>query len=212
MKIGIIGAGHIGANAARLFIEAGHEIAIANSRGAETLQDLVAGLGERAQAVNAEEAANFGEVVFVSIPFGKYKELPAETFAGKIVIDSNNYYPDRDGSFAELDKNETTSSELLAQHLGGARVVKGFNTIWFEHLKTQGDKNLPVEERRAIFIAGDDAEAKETVAKLIADIGFAAVDTGDLSDGGLAQQPGTALYNRNLTAGEAYAIISSETY
>lgn len=213
MKIGIIGAGHIGANAARLFVEAGHEIAIANSRGAETLQDLVAELGERAQAVNAEEAAKFGEIVFLSIPFGKYKDLPADAFDGKIVIDSNNYYPDRDGSFAELDKNETTSSELLAEHLGsGARVVKGFNTIWFEHLKTQGDKSLPLEERRAVFIAGDDAAAKETVAKLIADIGFAAVDTGDLSDGGLAQQPGTALYNRNLTAGEAQAILGSEGY
>lgn len=212
MKIGIIGAGHIGANAARLFVEAGHEIAIANSRGAETLQDLVAGLGERAQAVNVEEAIKFGEVVFVSIPFGKYKELPADAFDGKIVIDSNNYYPDRDGNFAELDGNETTSSELLAQHLRGARVVKGFNTIWFEHLKTQGNKNLPPEERRAIFIAGDDAEAKKTVAKLIEDIGFGAVDTGDLSGGGLAQQPGTAIYNRNLTAGEAQAILGSEGY
>jgi predicted dinucleotide-binding enzyme len=213
VKIGIIGAGHIGANAARLFVEAGHEIAIANSRGAETLRDLIDELGERAQAVDVEEAAKFGEVVFVSIPFGKYKELPAGAFAGKIVIDSNNYYPERDGNFAELDDNKTSSSVLLAEHLGGgARIVKGFNTIWFEHLKTQGNKDLPPEERRAIFIAGDDAEAKETVTKLIEDIGFAAVDTGDLADGGLAQQPGTALYNRNLTAGEAYAIISSETY
>ena len=212
MKIGIIGAGHIGANAARLFVEAGHEIAVANSRGAETLQDLIAELGARAQAANVDEAIKFGEVVFVSIPFGKYKELPADAFDGKIVIDSNNYYPDRDGSFAELDANETTSSELLAQHLRGARVVKGFNTIWFEHLKTQGNKSLPPEERRAIFIAGDDAEAKETVAKLIEDIGFGAVDTGDLADGGLAQQPGTAIYNRNLTAGEAQAILGSEGY
>ncbi|HEX8734818.1 MAG TPA: NAD(P)-binding domain-containing protein [Pyrinomonadaceae bacterium] len=212
MKIGIIGAGHIGANAAKLFAEAGHEIAIANSRGAETLQDLVSELGERAQAVNVEEAAKFGEVVFVSIPFGKYKELPADAFEGKIVIDSNNYYPDRDGNFAELDGNETSSSVMLAEHLRGARVVKGFNTIWFEHLKTQGDKSLPVEERRAIFIAGDDAEAKATVAKLIEDIGFAAVDTGDLADGGMAQQPGTAIYNRNLTAGEAQAILGSEGY
>jgi predicted dinucleotide-binding enzyme len=212
MKIGIIGAGHIGANAAKLFVKAGHDVAVANSRGAETLRDLVAELGERAQAVEAEDAAKFGEVVFVSIPFGKYKELPADAFDGKIVIDSNNYYPERDGNFAALDDNETTSSQMLAEHLRGARVVKGFNTIWFEHLKTQGDTSLPVEERRAIFIAGDDAEAKETIAKLIEDIGFAAVDTGDLTDGGLAQQPGTALYNRNLTAGEAYAIISSETY
>jgi predicted dinucleotide-binding enzyme len=212
MKIGIIGAGNIGANAAKLLIEAGHEIAIANSRGAETLSDLVAELGAGARAASAEEAADFGEVVLISIPFGKYKDLPAEALRGKIVIDSNNYYPERDGNFPELDEDKTSSSEMLAEFLEGARVVKGFNTIWFEHLKTQGDKALPAEERRAIFIAGNDAEAKQVVAKLIEDIGFGAVDTGDLIDGGLAQQPGSAIYNRNLTAGEAHAILSSETY
>ncbi len=83
MKIGIIGAGNIGANAAKLFVKAGHEVAVANSRGAETLTDLVAELGENAQAVSIEEAANFGEIVFVSIPFGKYKTLPADVFDGK---------------------------------------------------------------------------------------------------------------------------------
>jgi len=210
MKIGIIGAGNIGANAAKLFIKAGHEIAIANSRGAETLADLVAELGENAHGVSIEEAAKFGEIVFISIPFGKYKQLPANAFDGVIVVDSNNYYPDRDGSFAELDENKTTSSEMLAEHLRKARIVKGFNTIWFEHLKTQGDTNLPTEERRAIFIAGDDAGAKKTVAQLIEEIGFAAIDTGDLRDGGAAQQPDTAIYNRNLTASEAQAILGSE--
>ena len=210
MKIGIIGAGNIGANAAKLFVKAGHEIAVANSRGAETLKDLVGELGENARAVSIEEAANFGEIVFVSIPFGKYKTLPADVFDGKIVIDSNNYYPDRDGNFEEIDENKTTSSAMLAEHLRGARIVKGFNTIWFEHLKTQGDVSLPVEERRAIFIAGDDAEAKKTVARLIEDIGFAAVDTGDLRGGGAAQEPETAIYNRNLTAREAQAFLGSE--
>ena len=210
MKIGIIGAGNIGANAAKLFVKAGHEIAIANSRGAETLKDLVAELGENAQAVSIEEAAKFSEIVFISIPFGKYQTLPPNAFDSKIVVDSNNYYPDRDGSFAELDENKTTSSEMLAEHLRGARIVKGFNTIWFEHLKTQGDMSLPSEERRAIFIAGDDAAAKKMVAKLIEEIGFAAVDTGDLRDGGATQQPDTAIYNRNLTASEAQAILGSE--
>jgi predicted dinucleotide-binding enzyme len=212
MKIGIIGAGHIGANAARLFLQAGHEIAIANSRGAETLKDLVAELGENAKAAGAEEAANFGEIVFVSIPLGKYKELPADAFRGKIVIDSNNYYPERDGQIPALDEDETTSSELLQEHLPGAKIVKGFNTIWFEHLKTQGNKNLPLEERRVIFIAGDDTEAKKRVADLIEEIGFAAYDTGSLRDGGRAQQPGTAIYNRNLVLSEAAAILGSEGY
>jgi 8-hydroxy-5-deazaflavin:NADPH oxidoreductase len=212
MKIGIIGAGYIGGTAAKLFTEAGHEVAIANSRGAETLQDLVAELGAKTRAVNVEEAAEFGEIVLVSIPFGKYTELPAEAFAGKIVIDSNNYYPERDGNYTELDEDKTTSSELLGNHLKGARIVKAFNTIWFEHLKTQGNKSLPVAERRVIFIAGDDAEAKAEVAKLIEEIGFAAYDTGSLSEGGKNQQPGTAIYNRNLTFSEAAAILGSEGY
>ena len=207
MKIGMIGAGNIGANAAKLFIKAGHEIAVANSRGAETLKDLVAELGENAQAVSVEEAAKFGEIVFISIPFGKYKTLPPDLFDGKIVVDSNNYYPERDGNFAELDDNKTTSSELLAEHLRGAKIVKGFNTIWSEHLETQGDTNKPIEERRAIFVAGDDAGAKKTVARLVEEIGFAAVDTGNLRDGGLTQEPGTALYNHVLTANDARAML-----
>jgi 8-hydroxy-5-deazaflavin:NADPH oxidoreductase len=212
MKIGIIGAGYIGGNSARLFAKAGHEVAIANSRGPETLRELIDEIGAGARAVTTEEAAKFGDLVMVSIPLGKYKELPADAFRGKIVIDTNNYYPERDGQIAELDEDETTSSELLAAHLAGARIVKGFNTIWFEHLKTQGDTSLPVEQRRAIFIAGDDAEAKKTVAGLIEEIGFAAVDTGGLRDGGAAQQPGTAVYNRNLTQKEAQAILGSEGY
>jgi 8-hydroxy-5-deazaflavin:NADPH oxidoreductase len=203
MKIGIIGAGYIGGNAAKLFTEAGHEVTIANSRGAETLQDLAAELGAKARAGSVEEAAKFGEVVLISIPFGKYKELPADAFEGKIVIDSNNYYPERDGNYVELDEGKTTSSELLGNHLKGARIVKGFNTIWYEHLKTQGNKELPPADRRAIFIAADDREAKRAVAKLIEEIGFAAVETGDLHAGGKSQQPGAPIYNKVLTAREA---------
>ena len=212
MKIGVIGAGHIGGTAAKLFVDAGHEIAIANSRGPETLKDLVADLGENAKAVAVDEVANFGDIVFVSIPFGKFKELPADGFQGKIVIDSNNYYPDRDGHYKELDDDETTSTEMLAEHLNGARVVKAFNTIWFEHLRTQGNKNAPVEERRAIFVAGNDGAAKKVVSDLIEEIGFAPVDTGDLTDGGRAQQPGSGIYNQNLTGGEAIAILQSESH
>jgi 8-hydroxy-5-deazaflavin:NADPH oxidoreductase len=208
MKIGIIGAGNIGANAARLFVGAGHEVVISNSRGPETLHDLVAELGTRAQAASVEGAAKFGEVIFISIPFGKYRQLPADSFNGKIVIDSNNYYPQRDGTFTELEKGRTTSSELLSDYLHGARIVKGFNTIWVEHLKSQGNTDLPPRERRAIFIAGDDAEAKKVVARLIDEIGFAAVDTGSLREGGKTQQPGTEIYNKTLTAREAVRILN----
>ncbi len=212
MKIGIIGAGNIGGNAARLFAKAGHRIAIANSRGPETLTDLVNEIGGNAKAVTVDEAAKFGEIVFVSIPLGKYQELPAAAFEGKIVIDSNNYYPDRDGQINELDSNEKTSSELLAEHLTGARIVKAFNTIWFEHLKTQGNTDLPIENRRVIFVAGDDSEAKKAVSNLIEEIGFAAYDTGNLREGGKNQEPNTAIYNQTLTVAEAAAILGSEGY
>lgn len=208
MKIGIIGSGNIGATSAGLFVRAGHEVALSNSRGGEGLEALIKELGSKAHATTIEEAANFGDMVLIAIPFGKFKTLPAEAFRGKVVIDAGNYYPDRDGNFAELDNDETTSSELMSSHLKGARLVKGFNTIWFEHLKTQGDTTLPLEERRAIFIAGDDSGAKEIVARLIEEIGFAAVDTGFLHEGGRSQQPGTAVYNKELTGKDALALLS----
>ena len=203
MKIGIIGAGNIGANAARLFVKVGHQVVISNSRGPQTLEPLVEELGDNASAGTAEQARDFGDVVFISIPLGKYDHLPTNGWEEKIVIDSNNYYPDRDGQMSELDSGSTTSSELLLQHLPGARIVKGFNTIWFEHLRSQGDTSLPLEKRRAIFIAGDDSEAKAVVGGLIEEIGFAAVDTGFLAEGGKSQQPGTPIYNKELTATEA---------
>jgi predicted dinucleotide-binding enzyme len=208
MKIGFIGAGNIAGTAARLFVEAGHEVAISNSRGPQTLSGLVSQLGPKARAVSVEDAIQFGDVVFISIPFGKYKQLPTTGFDGKVVIDSNNYYPERDGRFGELDQDKTTSSELLAKHLGKARVVKAFNTIWVEHLKAQGNKQLPVEERRVIFLCGDDPAAKKTVAHLIEEIGFAPVDTGSLHDGGKKQQPNTPIYNKTLTANEAKDALS----
>jgi predicted dinucleotide-binding enzyme len=207
MKIGIIGSGNIGATAAQLFIEAGHEVALSNSRGPETLQTLVEELGGRARALTVEEAARFGDVLLVAIPLGKYMELPAEAFYGKVVIDAGNYYPERDGQINELDSGEMTSSELMSAHLKGARLVKGFNTIYFKHLASQGDVSLPLEERRAIFIAGDDSGAKEVVAKLIEEIGYAAVDTGFLGEGGRRQQPGSAIYNQELSARQAALVL-----
>jgi predicted dinucleotide-binding enzyme len=207
MKIGIIGSGNIGAGAARHFVRAGHEVVLSNSRGGKGLEALVAELGGNAKASTIEEAARFGEVVLVAIPFGKLRTLPAEDLKGKVVIDAGNYYPQRDGKFAELDNDETTSSEVMASHLKGARLVKGFNTIQSEHLANQSDTNLPLDQRRAIFIAGDDSEAKAIVTRLIEEIGFAAVDTGLLHDGGSSQQPGTVVYDKELTAGEARALL-----
>jgi len=209
MKIGIVGSGNIGANAARLFVRAGHEVGLSNSRGGEGLEKLVAELGNKAKATTIEQAADFGELVLIAIPFGKFKTLPEDSFKGKVVIDAGNYYPERDGKFAELDNDQTTSSELMSAHLKEARLVKAFNTIYFKHLATQGNPSLPLEDRRAIFIAGDDSGAKEIVAKLIEELGFAAVDTGFLHEGGRSQQPGTAIYNKDVTAREAAALVSN---
>jgi len=198
MKIGIIGAGHIGSATARLFIDAGHDVAISNSRGPETLRNLIAELGPNARAATPEDAARFGEIVLLAIPLKDYTTLPAEELRGKIVIDAMNYYPNRDGNIAALDSGETTSSAMVAAHLAGARVVKAFNTIWFEHLKTKGNKNAPADQRRAIFISGDDADAKAVVSHLIEEIGFGAVDMGSLA-ASHRQQPDSAVYNRDIT-------------
>jgi predicted dinucleotide-binding enzyme len=207
MKIGIIGSGHIGGALAQLFAGAGHQVAISNSRGPETLQALLAQLGENARAVTAEEAAEFGEVVVVSIPFGRYRQLPATALAGKIVIDTNNYYPARDGHFEELDKDRTTGSELQQQYLAGARAVKAFNAIQWQSLAERG-RPARDPKRIAIPIAGDDPEAKRVVADLIEQIGFDAVDAGNLGQGGRRFQVGSTLYGQLHTAEELKSLLA----
>ncbi len=187
MRIGIIGSGHIGGTLARHFVAAGHEVAVSNSRGPETLAELVAGLGTRAQAVTAEEAARFGDLVVVSVPFGRYRELPTEGLAGKVVIDTNNYYPERDGQIAELDDESTTTSELLQAHLPGSKVVKAFNHIMAADI-TADAAPAGTEGRRALAVAGDDTEAMATVAALIEQLGFDVVDLGPLAQGWRVQR------------------------
>jgi predicted dinucleotide-binding enzyme len=201
MRIGIVGAGNIGGTLARHFTQVGHEVAVANSRGPETLQDLVEELGGRARAVTPPEAAEFGEVLVVSVPLGRYRELPAEGAEGKVVIDTNNYYPQRDGRFEELDTDRTTSSELLQEHMRGSRVVKAFNAIYWMRLRDLG-RPAGNPERIGIPISGDDAEAKRVVVALIDEIGFEAVDAGTLSEGGRKHQPGTPVYTADLRASE----------
>ena len=201
MRIGFIGAGHIGGTLARHFIEAGHEVAISNSRGPETLQTLVAELGKRAHAMTPAQAAAFGDIVVVSIPFGNYKDIPADALDAKTVVDTNNYYPDRDGHFAELDADRITSSELLQTHLPRARVVKAFNTQYARDLAKKG-RPSGAGKRVAIPIAGDDEEAKQTVARLIDQVGFDVVDEGTLAQGGRHLQPGSPIYGASLTREE----------
>ncbi len=203
MHIGLIGAGHIGGTLAALLVRAGHEVAISNSRGPDSLAGLVGELGEHARAVMPAEAAAFGEVVVVSLPFGRYQRVPAEALVGKIVIDTNNYYPDRDGHFRELDDGLTTSSELLQTHLGGAHVVKALNTLYARWLAEEG-RPAGTSGRTAIPIAGDDPDAKRVVSGLIDVIGFDAVDLGGLA-AGRRFQPGTALYAVQLTRSQIEA-------
>lgn len=204
MKIGVIGAGRIGANAARLFARAGHEVVISNSRGPETLSTIVEEIGNDTRAATIEEAADFGDLVLEAIPFGRYEELPADRLAGKIVVDASNYYPQRDG---EIDLGGLTSTEAVARHLGGARVVKAFNTMYYERLANEGRPGLPVEERLVLFVAGDDEEAKGIVSRLIEEIGFAPIDTGSLKDSH-KQEPGSPIYNNPITPEQARVMLA----
>jgi predicted dinucleotide-binding enzyme len=198
--IGIIGAGHIGSQVARLAIASGHDVVISNSRGPETLSALVAELGPRARAATPVEAARAGDLVVVSVPLKNYRDVPAEPLAGKIVIDTNNYYPERDGHIPELDNESTTTAELLQAHLGRAKVVKAFNHIYAAELTTHGQPSGS-PNRRALVIAGDDAGAKATVTHLLDQFGFDTVDAGPLKEGWRIQRD-TPGYGPRRTADE----------
>src|SRR3954447_21641920 len=196
--IGFIGSGHIGSTLARLAVGAGHDVVLSNSRGPETLTDLVDQLGPHARAATAAEAAAAGDIVVVTIPLKDYREVPVEPLRGKVVIDTNNYYPQRDGHIAELDDGSTTSSELLQAHLPESRVVKAFNNIQFGHLgRLQRPAGDP--ERSALAIAGDDEAAKRTVAEFLDSIGYDAVDVGPLAEG-WRYQPDTPAYGQPYVA------------
>jgi 8-hydroxy-5-deazaflavin:NADPH oxidoreductase len=180
--IGLIGAGHIGSQVACLAVAHGYDVVLSNSRGPATLAALVAELGPRARAATPAEAAKAGDIVVVTIPLKNYRSVPVEPLAGKIVLDTNNYYPQRDGHIPELDDESTTTAELLQAHLPTSKVVKAFNHIYAAELTTHG---LPAgtPNRRALVIAGDDASAKATVTKLLDAFGFDTVDAGPLREG-----------------------------
>ena len=180
--IGLIGAGHIGSQVARLAVKSGYGVVISNSRGPETLSGLVAELGPRARAATPLDAAKAGDIVVVTIPLKNYRSVPVEPLREKIVIDTNNYYPQRDGHIAELDNETTTTSELLQAHLPASKVVKAFNHIYAAQLTTDG-KPPGTKNRRALVIAGDDREAKATVTRLLDQFGFDTVDAGPLREG-----------------------------
>ncbi len=204
MRIGILGSGNIGGTAAKLFVDAGHEVALSHAGGPESLRDQVAALGPRARAATIQEAADFGEVVLLAIPWRSRGDLPADHLRGKIAIDAMNpYKPD----FSLYDLGASTSSEEVAKAIPGARLVKAFNHLFARDLASRGAKDRPIDARASLFIAGDDADAKRVVARLVEDIGFAPVDTGSLRDGGRIQQAGGPMYTRVVTGADARAAL-----
>lgn len=199
MRIGVIGAGHIGGTLTRRFSELGHEVYVANSRGPETLAALAAETG--ATPVSVMQAARWGEVVIVSIPEKNIQKLPSNLFEGVsddvVVVDAGNYHPQQsDGRIAGIEKG-ATESRWVSQQLGHP-VVKAFNTIYAEHLLKSG-RPARTPGRIALPVAGDDPDAKATVLKLIDELGFDGVDAGGLDDS-WKQQPGTPVYGTDLDA------------
>ena len=179
--IGFVGSGNIGGTLAQLAVDAGYDVVVSNSRGPETLADLVQSLGPRAHAATSAQAAAAGDIVVVTVPLGKIGEVPVEPLAGKVVIDTCNYYPERDGAIPALDDKQTTTSGLVQQHLASADVVKAFNNIFFKHLGSM-QRRSGAADRNTLMIAGDDDAAKKTASDFIGAIGYDVFDTGSLAD------------------------------
>jgi len=198
--IGLIGAGHIGGQLARLAVKNGYNVVISNSRGPETLADLARDLGPHARAATPKEAGQLADIVVVTIPLKNLGDVPVAPLAGKVVIDTLNYYPQRDGHIAELDNEKTTTSEMVQEHLATSKVVKAFNHIYAAELTTHGQP-ASSSGRRALAIAGNDPDAKKEVAALIDQFGFDTVDIGPLSESWRIQRD-TPGYGPRRTAEE----------
>jgi 8-hydroxy-5-deazaflavin:NADPH oxidoreductase len=203
MIIGLIGSGNIGSTVARLSLAAGHEVVLSNSRGPDTLAELVSQLGPRARAGTPTEAAEAGDLVVVTVPLKAYRDVPVEPLRGKVVIDTNNYYPDRDGHIAALDDESTTTSELLQAHLADSHVVKAFNNIYVEHLAVL-HRPAGNPERSVLAIAGNHDAAKRVVAGFLDSIGYDALDVGPLAEGWRFQRDTAAYVQPYAVPGTAY--------
>ena len=197
MKIGIIGAGQIGGTLTRRFTQLGYQVSVANSRGPESLAALAKETG--AKAVTAAEAAHAGEVVIVTIPQAKVRDLPEDLFAGVpesvVVVDTGNYYPrHRDGRIDEIEGGMVESRWVEKQL--GRPVAKAFNNIYAKHLLENG-KPAGSHGRIALPVAGDDKRAKDVIIKLLDELGFDGVDAGGL-DESCRQQPATPVYTTDF--------------
>lgn len=201
--IGLVGAGHIGSTLARLAVAAGHDVVLSNSRGPETLRDLVEELGPQACAATPQEAAKAADLAVVTVPLVALRDLPATELAGKVVMDTINYYPERDGHVAALDDECTTTSELVQEHLADSRVVKVFNNITSGALGALA-RPAGSPDRSALAVAGDDAEAKTAVTAFLDSIGYDALDLGPLAEGWRTQRD-TAAYGLPYADGDDWA-------
>jgi predicted dinucleotide-binding enzyme len=207
--IGIIGAGHIGSQIARGAVKAGYDIVIANSRGPETLAELVEELGPKARAATASEAAAAGDFAVVSVPLVNYSKVPVAELAGKVVIDTNNYYFERDGHIAELDDETATVTGLLQAHLPESRVAKGFNAIRFDQITTDGTPS-GTAGRRALVTASDFDDAAAVATTLYDDLGFDTVNAGPLSESWRTDRDRPA-YGAVGTVDEMTALLAQAT-
>jgi hypothetical protein len=206
MKIGIIGAGHIGGILASLLTQAGHEVILANSRGPETLREQVSKLGPRATAATAPEAAQQGGIVIEAVPFGKLRELPREELEGKVLLTASNYYPSRDGA---IDLKGLTQSEYLHRLLPATHLAKVFNTIFWEHLRDEGDPSKPLEERRVLPFVATDKKAESVARQLIEELGFGPLFLGNLAKARGLSETDDRLYNKQLSLAEAKAMVET---
>jgi len=205
--IGLIGSGNIGQAIAKQAIAHGHQVVLSNSRGPETLTELIAELGPQARAATAAEAAAAGDIAVVTVPFRNYQQVPVEQLAGKVVIDTNNYYFERDGRYADIDNGDATVSGLLAEHLPTSKIVKAFNCIQALAIGTDA-KPAGTPRRRALPIAGDYPDAKRAVSALIDEFGFDVVDAGPLAEG-LRFDRDKPAYDSPLTRDElSYALAA----
>lgn len=215
--LGIIGTGHVGGTVARLASAAGYDVVVSNSRGPETLEDVVAELGAGVRAAWSHQAAHQADLVVVAVPLRAVKDLPAEALDGKLVLDTCNYYPGRDGHVAALDAEETTTSELVQKVVPGARVVKALNNIQYLHLaglaRPAGDP-----DRGVLPIAADDDAAKSAAVVVLDALGWDALDVGPLAEGWRFQRDTPAFVRpyadaaragRHVTVDEMTGLIQS---
>lgn len=180
MKLGIIGAGFIGQAVARLMLDNGHQVMISNSRGPHSLYSFKSAL-PGIETGTTDEACAFGDMVLVAIPFHNLAQLPAKALDGKTVLDANNYYPQRDGHTESLDNHTTTTSQILAAHLQHSIIVKVFNNIMAKHINEHA-RAPGSPERRALPVACDSEDVRQTVMNLLNELGYDPVDGGSLDE------------------------------